>query len=118
MIDDILSGLTTEADTESCQSTNGLFSAQADIEGKLRKTKKKLKKAKKKGRNTKKLKKKYKLLKQKYETLSALLQTEKKAHIKGRWDTTLEKTLPEIIKLTTVILDRKLPPGKGGGKNG
>lgn len=118
MYDDILSSLAADADKDCCPSTNELFSAQADIEKKLRKTQKKLKKAKKKGRNTKKLKKKYKSLKRKYEKLSAFLQIEKNTSVKGRWDATIEKSVPEFIKLATVILDRKLPPSKGGEKNG
>lgn len=116
--DDILTGLTTDADKDRCPSTQELFYTQADIETKLRKTKKKLKKAKKSGKNQKKLKRKYKSLKQKYEMLSTFLQNEKKTPVKGRWDTTIEKSMPEFIKLATVIIDRKLPPGKGSGKNG
>lgn len=116
--EDILSGLTTDADTKRCQSNQQLFSAQEDIEKKLRKTKKKLKKAKKKGKDTKKMKKKYKKLQTKFERMNALLAETKKFPQKGRWDTTIEKSVPEFIKLATVIIDRKLPPDKGGGKNG
>ncbi|MCI9626460.1 MAG: hypothetical protein HFI90_06720 [Clostridia bacterium] len=117
MYDDILSGLPIEADTDHSQSNQQLFSVQEDIEKKLRKTKKKLKKAKKKGKDTKKFKKKYKKLQTKFERMNALLAETKKSSPKGRWDATIERTLPELVKLTTVILDRKLPPGKGGGKN-
>ena len=115
--EDILKGLTTDADKARCPSTQELFFAHADIETKLRKTKKKLKKANKNSKKHKKLKKKYKLLLRKYETLSAFLQVERNKTVKGRWDTTIEKSVPEFIKLATVILDRKLPSGKGDGKN-
>ena len=89
---------------------------QEQVWEQLRKTKKKLKKAKKKGRNAKKLKKKYKSLKRKYEKLSAFLQTERNKTVRGRWDTTIEKSVPEFIRLATAIIDRKLPPSKGGRK--
>lgn len=118
MYDDILSSLEADADKDCCPSTNELFSAQADIEKKLRKTKKKLKKARKKGKGIKKLKKKYIKLQTKFDQLNSLLAETKKFPKKGRWDATIEKSVPEFIKLATVILDRKLPPGKGGGKNG
>ncbi len=115
---DILSGLTTEMNTDRDPSTQEIYSEQADIGEKLRKTKKKLKKVKKNSKKHKKLKQKYKSLRKKYETLSAFLQVERNKTVKGRWDITIEKSVPEFIKLATVIIDRKLPPSKGGGKNG
>ncbi|MDR1891925.1 MAG: hypothetical protein LBQ48_02785 [Oscillospiraceae bacterium] len=84
-----------------------------DLKEELRKARKKLKRAKKKGKNRKKFKKKIKKLERKCKNLEKPLRDAKRQSAKGRWDGIIERSIPELIKLATVIADRKMPPTKG-----
>jgi len=111
-IHDVLSGFSLSWSGAGLPSEQDLALMIDDSREKLRKAKKKLKRAKKKGKGGKKLKRKIKRLKKGNEQLKFLLQTAKQEPVRGRWDRTIEKSTPELIKLATVIVDRKLPPPK------
>ena len=109
---DALSGYTSGShndETLSAQELSLLFDDGCD---ELRKAKRKLERTKKKGKDCKKLKKKIKKLKKNKKQLKARLETARQQPIRGRWDGLIENSVPEIIKLTMTIVDRKLPPAK------
>ena len=107
---DILDSFTPNVSDAEKTPQNEILAIQEEIREELRKTEKKLKKAKQKGKDGKKFKRKIKKLKKENKKLESLLYNAKQAPCKGRWDGAIEKSIPELIKLATIIVDRKLPP--------
>ena len=109
-MNDILESFTLSASNSEQTPKDQLLEIQEQIRVGLRKAEKKLKKAERKGKDGKKYKQKIKKLKKEKKKLQSLLYTSKQAPAKGRWDGAIEKSIPELIKLATIIVDRKLPP--------
>ena len=109
-MNDILESFTPSVSDAEETSKNEISAIQDEIRKELRKAEKKLKKAKRKGRDGKKFKRKIKKLKKENKKLQSLLHNAKQVPSKGRWDGAIEKSVPELIKLATIIMDRNLPP--------
>ncbi|WP_333595471.1 hypothetical protein [Anaerospora hongkongensis] len=108
-MNDILESFTPSVPNSEQTPKDQIVAIQEEIREELRKAEKKLKKAKRKGKNGKKFKHKIKKLKKENKKLQSLLYNTKQASTKGRWDGAIEKSVPELIKLATVIVDRKFP---------
>jgi hypothetical protein len=117
--DNILDGLTPDINNPEFSSKQELSVLREALQEELRKANKKLKRAKKKGKGCKKLKKKIKKLekeikKQKRKNNKPMSSHHtKRQPTKGRWDVLIEKSVPEMIKFATIIVDRKLPQKNG-----
>ena len=109
-MNDILESFTPRVSDSEQSPKDEILAIQEEIRKELRKAEKKFKKAKRKGKDGKKFKCKIKKLKKKNKKLQSLLYNAKQTPTKGRWDGALEKSVPELIKLATIIMDRKLPP--------
>lgn len=109
-MNDILESLTPSASNSEQTPKDQLLEMQEQIRAGLRKAEKKLKKAEKMGKAGKKHKQKIKKLKKENKNLQSLLHTAKQASGKGRWHGIIEKSVPELIKLATLVVDRKLLP--------
>lgn len=108
-MNDILESFTPRVSDSEQSPKDEILAIQEEIRKELRKTEKKLKRAKRKGKDGNKFKHKIKKLKKENKKLQSLLYNTKQAPTKGRWDGALEKSVPELIKLVTIIIDRKLP---------
>lgn len=104
---DILESFKPIASSSEQSSDFELLERQEQILAELQKARKKLKKAEKKGNSGKKCQKKIKKLKKENKKLQSLLQISKQAPAKGQWHGVIEKSVPELIKLATVLADRK-----------
>lgn len=111
-MNDILSGI-----TPIISNTESEVAQEQDYIDELRRTKKKLKKAKRKGKRGKKQKRRIKKLNKKVRRLNKVIAYIRRmppvVSQRGRWDTVIEKSVPELIKFATVVVDRRLPPSKG-----
>lgn len=106
-MNDILESFKPIASISEQTSDIELLEQKEQLFAKLQKSKKKLEKAKKMGKAGKKHQKKIKKLKAKNKKLQSLLQFAKQAPTKGQWHGVIEKSVPELIKLVTVLADRK-----------
>jgi hypothetical protein len=106
---DILESFTPSVSNSGQTPENEILAIKEEIREELRKAEKKLKKAKRKGKDGKKFKIKIKKLKKENKKLQSLLYNAKQVTGKGRWDGAIEKSVPELIKLATIIMDRNLP---------
>lgn len=107
---DILDGFTPSISNSEETPRDQLLEIQEQIRARLRKAEKKLKKAERKGKDGKRYKQKIKELKKENKNLQSLLYTAKQAPARGRWHGIIEKSVPELIKLATLVVDRKLLP--------
>ena len=106
-MNDILESFKPIASSSEQASDLELLELQDKILADLHKARKKLKKAEKAGKSSKKIQKKIKKLKKENKKLQGLLQFTKQAPAKGQWHGVIEKSVPELIKLVTVLADRK-----------
>ena len=106
---DILDSFTPNVSDAEKTPQNEILAIQEEIREELRKTEKKLKKAKQKGKDGKKFTRKIKKLTKENKQLHSLLYNAKQVPSKGRWDGAIEKSVPELIKFATVLVDRKFP---------
>lgn len=109
---DILTGFAPTIESTS-SSDSKVEEKLEDTRDDLHRAKKKLKKAKKKGKGVKKLKKKIEKLKAKSKKLERKLQdstAQPPAPYRGRWDSLIEKSVPEAIKLANTIVKQVSPP--------
>lgn len=107
LMNDILESFKPSASISEQPSDLELLERQEQLFAKLQKAKKKLKKAEKMGKAGKKHQKKIRKLKAENKRLQSLLQFAKQAPTKGQWHGLIEKSVPEVIKLVTVLADRK-----------
>ena len=107
-MNDILESFKPIASSSEQASDLELLERQDKILAELHKARKKLKKAEKAGKSSKNIQKKVKKLKKENKKLQGLLQFAKQAPAKGQWHGVIEKSVPELIKLATIIVDRKL----------
>lgn len=104
---DIISSFISSDSNQDNLTSDELVAMTEDVYEKLRKTKKKLKRAKKKGKSGKKIKKKIKKQKRKLEELEFHLHEAKKQKlVHGRWDKLIEKSVPRLIDVAGVVLER------------
>lgn len=108
-MNDILESFTTNSSDAEQTPKDEILAIQEELREELRKAEKKLKKAKRKGKDGKKSKLKINKLKKENKRLQSLLYNAKQSHGKGHWNGIFEKSVPELIKLATIIMDRKLP---------
>ena len=108
-MNDILESFTPNSSDAEQTPNDEILAIKKEISEELRKAEKKLKKAKRNGRDRKKFKRKIKKLKKENKKLESLLYNAKQAPCKGRWDGAIEKSVPELIKFATVLVDRKFP---------
>jgi hypothetical protein len=98
---DVLGGFSHKIKHPESSANMELFEMRLDeIQYDLKKTNKKLKQAQKKIKKYDKLKKKHRKLKKKNK--------KNKQFRGGRWDGLVEKSVPKLIDLATLAVDRKM----------
>lgn len=105
---DVLKDFTPNGNSLESLSKEEMSSLVSDCQEELCEVSRKFEKAKNEGKSGKKLKKKFKKLKKKHKELIELILAAKQQPNKGRWERIIERSAPELVKLATMVIDRKL----------